>query len=517
MLRILGSQKQFCDGLTRRDLLRVGGLGIAGLSLPEILALQDASATHNAKLPTSFGRAKSLILLHLYGSPSQIETFDPKPDAPVEIRGELGSIESSLPGYRVGELLPNSAKIMDRVTVIRSMTHPYPIHGVAYALTGVPRIDVPMELNPRDANHWPFFGSVVDYVGHAPRAATTPESNSSESTSQNPSRHAQRTLPANIALPFRFSTRRIGEVPRAGPYAAFLGSEHDPLWTDFLGRGTLGITKTLLDKTYSDNDPYMGVDADAHFVVPSVTSLPTELTIDRMNRRRSLLAQLNDARGDLARQASATQLTRHQERALSLVESDRLARALDIRRETQSTRELYGLTLFGQACLAARRLVESGGRVITVFWDEFGLAGSGWDTHWNHYARMKQELCPGFDRAWYGLITDLDRRGLLDETLVVCTSEHGRTPTITTGSGGGRDHWSRCYSTLMAGAGIARGRIVGKSDKYAGDVVDRPISPKDQLATMYHLLGIDPQLKIRDHLGRPLPLVEGEVIADVLG
>jgi uncharacterized protein (DUF1501 family) len=201
---------------------------------------------------------------------------------------------------------------------------------------------------------------------------------------------------------------------------------------------------------------------------------------------------------------------------LSLVESDRLARALDVRREPPATRELYGLTLFGQACLAARRLVEAGGRVITVFWDEFGLAGSGWDTHWNHYARMKQELCPGFDRAWYGLITDLGRRGLLDETLVVCTSEHGRTPTITPGNGGGRDHWSRCYSTLMAGAGIARGRIVGKSDRYAGEVVDSPISPKDQLATMYHLLGIDPKQTLQDPLGRPLPLVEGEVIADVL-
>jgi uncharacterized protein (DUF1501 family) len=509
MLRILGSPKTLCSGLTRRDLLRVGGLGLAGLTLPDLLALQEASASAAAEKPKSFGRAKSIILLHLYGSPSQIETFDPKPDAPVEVRGELGSIESSLPGCRVGELLPNAAKVMDRVTVIRSMTHPYPIHGVAYALTGVPRIDIPMELNPRDSNHWPFFGSVVDYVGHATRAETTPRD-------QPTSRHAQRALPQNIALPFRFSTRRIGEVPRAGPFAAFLGSQHDPLWTDFVGGATRGIKKTLLDKVYTDNDPYMGVDSDAHFVVPSVTSLPGEITLDRLNRRRSLLAQLNDARRELADETAARQLTRHQERALSLVESNRLAQALDVRREAPATRELYGLTLFGQACLAARRLVEAGGRVITVFWDEFGLAGSGWDTHWDHYNRMKQELCPGFDRAWYGLITDLDRRGLLDETLVVCTSEHGRTPQITTGNGGGRDHWSRSYTTLMAGAGIARGRIVGKSDKYAGDVVDRPVSPKDQLATMYHLLGIDPDQKIKDHLNRPLPLVEGSIINEAL-
>jgi hypothetical protein len=501
MLRILGSRKTLCNGLTRRDLLRVGGLGVAGLGLAELLELQEASAKGLAShtgvaRPRSFGRAKSVILIHLYGSPSQIETFDPKPDAPVEVRGELGSIESSLPGCRVGELLPHAAKVMDRVTVIRSMTHPYPIHGVAYALTGVPRIDIPMELNPRDSNHWPFFGSVVEYVER--------------------SRHAEHALPENIAIPFRFSTRRVGEVPRAGPYGAFLGSQYDPLWTDFVGGATRGIKKTLLDKVYTDNDPYMGVESDGHFVVPSVTSLPGELTLDRLNRRRSLLAQLNDARRELAADAAARQLTRHQERALSLIESDRLAKALDVRREKAATRELYGLTLFGQACLAARRLAEAGGRVVTVFWDEFGLAGSGWDTHWDHYNRMKQELCPGFDRAWYGLITDLDRRGLLDETLVVCTSEHGRTPQITSGNGGGRDHWSRCYSTLMAGAGIARGRIVGRSDKYAGDVVDRPVSPKDQLATMYHLLGIDPEIKIRDQLGRPLPLVEGHLIGEVL-
>jgi arylsulfatase A-like enzyme len=154
--------------------------------------------------------------------------------------------------------------------------------------------------------------------------------------------------------------------------------------------------------------------------------------------------------------------------------------------------------------------------VVSVFWDEFGLAGSGWDTHWNHYPRMRQELAPGFDLGWYGLITDLDRRGMLDDVLVVCTSEHGRTPKVTSGMGGGRDHWSRAYSSLIAGAGIARGKIVGATDKHASDVADKPISPKDLLATMYHLLGIDPHFLIADRQGRPLPLVEGAVISDSL-
>jgi hypothetical protein len=503
MLSILGNSRQLCDGPTRREFLRAGGLGLAGLSLPELWRLRDAAAGETPAQPRakSFGRAKSIILLHLYGGPSQLETFDPKPDAPAEVRGELGSIESSLPGCRVCELLPLSAKVMDRSTVLRSMTHPYPIHGVAYALTGIPRIDVAMELAPRDAQHWPFFGSVVEYLASEKRQAA----------GQSPP-----PVPNNIALPFRFSSNRIGEVPRAGPYAAFLGNQFDPLWTEFRGRATAGIPKTLQDKTFTDNDPYVGVDDNAHFTLPAGMNLPADVTLDRLNRRRSLLDQLNTQRRGVAQSLSATQLTRHQSSAAALLESDLLAKSLDVRREPTETRDLYGRTLFGQACLAARRLVEAGSQIVTVFWDEYGLAASGWDTHWNHFERMRKELMPAFDRAWYGLITDLDRRGLLDETLVVCTSEHGRTPTLTTGAGAGRDHWSRAYTTLMAGGGTARGRVVGKTDKLAGDVVDRPISPKDQLATMYHLLGIDPHALIRDAVGRPLPLVEGQIISDVL-
>ncbi len=199
-----------------------------------------------------------------------------------------------------------------------------------------------------------------------------------------------------------------------------------------------------------------------------------------------------------------------------LLQSDTLRSALDLRKESPSIRELYGPTLFGQSCLAARRLVEAGSRVVSVFWDEYGLAGTGWDTHFNHYERMKKELCPGLDQGWYGLITDLDQRGLLDDTLVVCTSEHGRTPKITPGQGGGRDHWSRVYTSLLAGGGTKRGCVVGASDKQGGDVLDRPISPKDLLATMYHLLGIDHQMVIHDRLNRPLPLVDGEVISEAL-
>ena len=498
MLRILGSERRLCQGLSRRDMLRVGGLGLAGLGLADLLRGRDAAAAEAVSRPASFGRAKSIILLHLYGSHSQHETVDPKPEAPLEIRGELGCIDSSLPGLKVCELLPNLAKVMDRTTVLRSVTHPYPIHGVAYALTGIPTMDVAMELSPHDPKHWPFFGSVVEYV------------DALQGRDQHPK------VPTNIALPWPFSSQRVGEVPRAGPYAAFLGGEFNPVWTEFVGTATKALRRTLAGQVHDDNDPYIGLTPDSHFVVPSATTLQPELTLDRLDGRRSLLGQLEDARRGLGESAGGRQMDRYQSMAFSLLESDALRSALDVRREEQSVRALYGDTLFGQGCLAARRLVEAGSRVATVFWDEFGLAGSGWDTHWNHYPRMRQELLPGLDQAWYGLITDLDQRGLLDETLVVCTSEHGRTPQINGSEGGGRDHWSRVYSTMMAGGGIARGRVVGASDKIGGDVADLPLSPKDMLATMYHLLGIDHHTIIHDALTRPLPLVDARVITEAL-
>lgn len=497
MLRILGSAKQLCDGISRREMLRLGGLGFAGLAWPQLAALQ--AATTNQPAARGFGRAKNILLIHLYGAPSQIEWVDPKPDAPVEIRGELGTIASNLVGCQVGELFPKMAQVMDKVCVLRSLTHEYPLHGVAYALTGVPMMDVSMELKPNDARHWPFFGSVVEFVDAQRRAGQKPPA-----------------IPVNLALPFRFSSQREGEVPRAGPFAAFLGNQYDPVWAEFRGTATKGHRKTLAAKVFDGHDPYMGTAADCHFTLPNAGALQPEWTLDRLSTRRSLLEQMNALAPQMAASASAGKLSQHQQAALSLLESPKIAEALDVRKEKDQTRDLYGHTLFGQSCLAARRLLEAGGRVVSVFWDEYGLAGTGWDTHWNHYARMKNELAPGFDQGWYGLMTDLDQRGLLDETLVVCTSEHGRTPKISTGGGGGRDHWARVYSSLIAGAGIARGKVVGASDKHAGEVADRPISPKDLLATMYHLLGIDPHTLIHDRTGRPLPLVYGEVIEDAL-
>lgn len=498
MLSILGSPQRLCDGWTRREALRIGALGAMGLSLPGFFRLQQAQAApRSEKTAASFGKAKSCILLYLYGSPSQLETFDVKPDAPREVRGDLGVIRSRVPGYLVGELLPHSAKVMDRVTVLRSLTHKYPIHGAAYALTGVPEIDVAMELSPRDAKHWPFIGSVVEFLDQQERKGRKKE------------------VPSNLALPFPFSSQRTGEVHRAGPYAAFLGNAYNPIWTRFDGKATVRMSKTLAPNTIEVMEPYVGIDPDCKFPIASGDNLPAEITLDRLDRRRSLREQLDRAR---AARTDDKAFDRYRGMAMDLITSTKVRTALDVKREPRPLRDSYGMTLFGQSCLAARRLVEAGSRFVSVFWDEFGLAGSAWDTHWDHYGRMKNELCPGFDKALYGLISDLDERGLLDETLVVCVSEHGRTPKINSAKGGGRDHWSRAYSAILAGGGVGRGRVIGKTDQIASDVVERPISPKDVLATTYHLLGIDPETTIEDRIGRPMHLVPGgSVIAEALG
>jgi hypothetical protein len=483
---------------SRREMLRAGGLGLFGLTLPDFLRLRQTQAAQPKNHAHGFAKAKSCILLYLYGGPSQLETFDPKPAAPAEIRGELRSIPSRLPGANLGELLPRTAAVMDRVTVVRSVTHPYPIHGVAFAVTGVPQIDIPMELNPRDGRHWPFIGSVVDYLARQGKAARP-------------------DVPANIALPWAFSTRRVGEVARAGPYAAFLGNAFNPVWVEFRGEATRRTVKTLQQQRLDVAEPYMGISAEGRFEIASATGLPAGITLDRLDHRRSLAEQFDRARRDLRGSEAGRSLGRYQEMAYDLIGSKKVREALDLSREPRGLRESYGMTVFGQGALTARRLVEAGSRFVSVFWDEYGLAGSAWDTHWEHYPRMKNELTPGFDRAFSGLIEDLDQRGLLDETLVLCLSEHGRTPKLAPVSGGGRDHWSQAYSVVLAGGGIARGRVVGRTDKIAGTVADRPVSPKDILATAYHLLGIDLETTLADRTGRPVPLVQGaSVLTDAL-
>jgi len=500
MLSLLGSKKRLCDGITRRDLLRLGGIGAGGLALNQLLQAEAEADTSHVGGP-NFAKAKRCILLFLYGSPSQLETFDMKPQAPTEIRGSMQPIPSSLPNVPVCEYLPETAKIMDRTTVVRSVTHKHPIHGVAYATTGVPAVDVNMELNPHDPRHHPYFGSVVEYFDRQQRGGVS-------GTVQ------------NVGMPFPFSSQRSDQPLRAGPYAAFLGTSYNPIWTQFEGKGTKVITKSRAGGkfSFSGPEPYLGCTRSSHFRLAATKPLPG-MTQTRFDKRRSLLNQFDSTRADLEKTLAGESLSQFQQMAFSLVTSPKVSRALDVRKEPDATRDLYGMTLFGQSCLAARRLVETGTRLATVFWDEYGLAGDAWDTHWQHFPRMKEQLLPPFDKAFSGLILDLERRGMLDDTLVVCLSEHGRTPKLKSGNGGGRDHWSRAYSAIFAGGGIARGKVVGATDKHAADVSERPVSPKDLLATMYHLLGIHPHAKIPDRTDRPVPLLpeSSQVVPEMLG
>jgi hypothetical protein len=498
MLRLLGTPRTLCDGLTRRDLLHVGGLGALGLSLTDALRLRSAAASATDR---TFGRAKSCILLFPYGSPPQHETFDPKPDAPVEIQGEMKAISTAVPGLSVCDRLPGVASVMDRVTVCRSVTHPFPLHGVAYAVTGMPDYTPELETRPRDPRLWPFIGSIVDYLDERRIGGGLP------------------AVPRNIGLPWLLNSKTDLDVS-AGPYGAFLGQSYDPLWTDFTGNGT------RLAPVYTDgqakqfHDPFGGTTPDGRFQVSPAAHLPAEMSVERVQLRRSLLDQFDRERSRIDAAGESGGFDKFQDLAFSLLTTSRMREALDIGREPAELRERYGMTLFGQSCLAARRLIEAGGRFVTVFWDGFGqFANCAWDTHNNHYPRLKEYLLPGFDLAYPALLRDLDERGMLDDTLVLWLSEHGRTPQIDNKpKGAGRHHWSRVYSVALAGGGVPRGHVVGRSDAVGGDVADTPVSPKDLLATAFHLLGIDPHATVPDRLNRPFPIAgDGRVRAELLG
>ncbi len=484
MLRIQGNPRTLCDGLTRRDLLHVGALGPLGIGLGDVMAAESA-----ASQSPGLGSAKSCILLFPYGSPSTHETFDPKPDAPVEIRGELGSIESKLPGLRVCELLPRVAGVMDKVTVARSLTHQYPLHGVAYAVTGIPTYTPALETKARDLKHWPYVGSVVEYLDAQQGL------------------HPPSGMPGNLGLPWLMNSQTDNPAVNAGVFSGFLNNRYDPVWTDFDGPGLHVAPKNTVPQTKRFKNPFGGTTPEGRFRMSPAARLSKDLSIERLGLRQSLLEQFERGRRDLDASLEVQAMDRQREVAMSLLTSSRVLDALDIDREPRALRERYGMTLFGQTCLAARRLIESGARFVTVLWDCFGqFANGAWDTHQYHYPRLKELLLPGFDLAYSALIEDMSSRGLLDETLVMWMSEHGRTPKINSKPGGGRDHWSRAYTAVVAGGGTAAGRVVGRTTSDGGDVRETPISPKDMQATLYHLLGYDSQMTMPDRNGQPHPI-----------
>jgi hypothetical protein len=472
MLSILGRRRSACDGITRRQLLRAAGAGLLGLSLPRLLRAQDA-------VPLRHGRARSVIFLFLFGGPSQLETFDMKPDAPQDIRGPFRPIASRTPGLRICEHLWRLAQVSDKFCAVRTMTHSYNDHSGAghYMQTGR-RWHIPIgggfNATPRD---WPSIGSVVEYLDQRAAAGRG------------------RDLPSYAVVPSRLGKLEDrGQYIRPGEYAGWLGRAYNPL-------STVAITR----RDQNDN-PYFRfcTDDELNFQIDGLVPA-AELAIDRIAARQSLLEQFDSARHELfGGQRGPADHDRFQQRALALVTSERTRRALNIRREPVAVRDRYGRHLFGQATLMARRLVEAGVRFVTVHYD--ACDGYSWDSHLNSND-VRNHLLPTFDQALAALLVDLDERGLLGETLVVALGEMGRTPRAN--ATWGRNHWSTLFPAVLAGAGIRGGSCYGASDRDAAYPIDRPVTPEDLAATIYHALGIDPELRLPDAQGRPTPIVEG--------
>jgi Protein of unknown function (DUF1501) len=498
MLQILGSSRSFGSPFDRRQFMRIGA---ASLGLPELLFQESLQGAESIVPKAGFGRAKNIILLYLQGAASQFETWDPKPDAPEEIRGKWGGISTSVPGISICEQLPKLACLADRMALVRSMSHEHNNHSNLYTLAGAPAIDFSSETNALDTRHHPFFGSVLDYLA-------------AQSGIEGPN-----DVPGNIGLPWRFSTHSQF-VRRAGPYASFLGHGYDPVWTEFEGKATQKVPRVSFFDALRDvvvADPYLGVTPESRMRISIEAQLRNEITLDRLNRRRSLLRQFDDQQRHLNDHAAGRSVDRFATKAYSMITSPKVREALDVGLESMAVREKYGMTLFGQAALTGRRLLEAGCRLVSVFWDEYQVINTAWDTHFDHFSRLENELLPGFDAAVSSLLTDMDDRGLLDETLVMCLTEHGRTPKIDSRvRGGGRDHWSSAYSVMLAGAGIKGGTVVGASDAIGAFVKDRPVSPEDILATMYHLKGIAPDTTIPDQRKRPVRLVDNGTVIDEL-
>jgi hypothetical protein len=491
MLRILGRTKRCCDGVSRRDFLRAGGLGLLGLGAGGL-----ASAATRPTSAANSGKAKSLLILYLYGAPSQIDTFDPKPDALPNIRGEFGTIATSLNGVRICEHLPRMAKLMHRVALVRSLSHAYNNHAVAYTLSGIPFSEPAIEANAREPRHWPYIGSTLQYLW---------------------SRQAKAGLLPNVYLPWPLNSRTKNGM-HGGLHAAWLGTTYDPVIPHFEGRATRAQGAPSADGDQairSAFDPFDGITPESTFQLRAARPLP-EITLDRLEKRRDLVKQFEGQQRNL--ENFARDFDNHRQSAFELLLSPRVSQALDVTREPDRTREKYGYTLFGQGALAGRRLLEAGARVVTVFWDEHGPVNTAWDTHANNFPRLREGLCPTLDQVFPALLDDMEQRGLLAETLVLLISEHGRTPKIDSVAGGGRGHWSSVYSGIFTGAGIATGKVIGASDRQGAHPSERPINPKDILATVYHLLGFNPETTTTpDRLGRPMNLLpHGEVVPELL-
>jgi hypothetical protein len=448
--------------LTRRHLLQVGTAGLLGLSLPALLRAEEKSAKRKAK-------AKSVIFLHQFGGPSHLDSLDMKPGAPDGIRGEFKPISTKVADIQVCERLPRLAQVADKIALVRSVNHTMKNHNGAtyYSLTGhAPPVD---DIRLRDSlDLFPAYGSVVDKL--AP---------------------AKGGMPTFVAYPH---VLRDGSIT-PGQHASFLGKTYSPL---------------LITQDPSSPD----------FRLPEL-SLPETLSLDRLENRREVQRLIDQQTELMEISPTAQGIDKLFQKALGMLTSPKVREAFDLSKESQTLRDRYGRTTYGQSCLLARRLVEAGARFVNVYFANNigGRSNSGgWDTHAFDavpmYPILKNYLLPVTDQAVPTLLDDLASRGLLDDTLVVWMGEFGRTPRIN--ANGGRDHWPQCYTALLAGGGVQRGYVHGASDRTGSYPASDPVKPDDLAATMFALLGIDPHTEIRDAVNRPLPIAEGNPIAGVM-
>jgi hypothetical protein len=466
MLSVLGRSVRLCDGITRREALRVGGLGFSGLLWSDCLRARAAASQPRApRTAGGFGRARACILVYSYGGPSHLDIWDLKPDAPREIRGEFRPAATRVPGIAITEHLPRLARLADHYAIVRSVTHRDNDHAIgAYlALTGYshPRSDILGIEPPASPQDMPALGSVVSKL-----------------------RPARRPVFSYVTLG---ELRHLGNHDSMGQNAGCLGRAYDPFTLPFVrpGTGTLDLS--------------------------SVESVMARVDVPRLGGRRQLLGRMDRAAPALAASDGMRNLDGFTRRAFELLASPASRDAFDLAREPQRVRDQYGPAPFAQSCLLARRLVEAGIPLVTVY--SFG--DRDWDTHDRNFPTLRDKLLPPTDRGLAALLEDLHNRGLLDETLVVVMSEMGRTPRIN--GGAGRDHWSFCYSVVLAGGGIRGGQVYGSSDRGAAYPSTNPVSPADLVATIYHCLGIDPRTHIADQQGRPLVVGTGTPIRALLG
>jgi uncharacterized protein DUF1501 len=479
MLRVLGSPQRLCDGVTRREVLSAGaislfgGMTLANLAHAEGKARQEREVRKAGAVRSGWlrpGKAKSVILLYLMGGPPHQDMFDMKPDAPAEVRGEFKPIRTSAPGIEICELLPRTARWMHRSAIVRSVHHEGGEHNPLPSMSGFNGPSTGSLLQPGSADP-PSMGSVCEYLGLG-----------------------RESLPTYFYLPCYLGWGQ--SIRRPGPYAGFLGQQYDPAFTEC--------------------DPKTEQPARPAFPqvvrgTPRLPSLAPQVTADRLSRRRSLREQIDQdlMAADRAGMMAATD--RQYQRAFDLLTTPEARRAFDLDEEAPKLRERYGQSLFGESALIGRRLVQAGARFVTVtwdlFWERLQVDYDGWDTHVKNFELLKTFHLPYFDLAYSALMEDLQDRGLLDETLVIVMGEMGRTPKIN--GNAGRDHWTHCYSVLFSGAGIRGGMVFGSSDRQAAYPDEDPVGPGDICASVYHCLGIDPEMPIYDPAGRPVPVAHG--------